>query len=149
MSEKSFQPGDKTFLAEDAPAGQYSAVFEDDGETGYFYAVDLARSDKTILDAVHVYNVASVVDRERPSALSIVWSDDGPKWALLINSHPHAAFDFAAKRAIAAPTFPIFPVNPMDSGQKLITASRTKPLPGSGLNRHHDLISPGSFSTNS
>jgi len=112
VSEKTFQPGDKTFLAEDAPAGQYSVVFEDDGETGHFYAVDHARSDRTILDAVHIYNVASVPDRERPSTLSIVWSDDGPKCALLINSHPHTAFDFVAKRGYCRTNFPNFPGQP-------------------------------------
>jgi hypothetical protein len=108
MLKQTFLPGDKTFAAEDAPGGQYSAFFEDVGETGYFYAVDLNQPDTMILDAVHIYNVANVLDRDRPSTLSIVWSDDGIKCALLINSYPHAAFDFAAKRGFCRTNFPNF-----------------------------------------
>ena len=109
MLEQTFLPGDKTFAAEDAPGSQYSAFFEDDGETGYFYAVDLKRSDNMILDAVQIYNVESVLDRDRSSTLSIVWSGDGLKCALLINSYPHAAFDFAAQRGFCRTNFPNFP----------------------------------------
>jgi hypothetical protein len=45
----------------------FATVFEDDGETGYFYAMDLRREEQ-IVDAVHIYNVASMVDRQRVSA---------------------------------------------------------------------------------
>jgi hypothetical protein len=109
MDEQTFQVGSDVFVAEDAPDGRYSAFFEDDGETGYFYAVDLSRQDNMILDAVHIYNVANVMDRDRPSTLSIVWSEDGSKCALLINGYPHAAFDFAAKRGYCRTNFPNFP----------------------------------------
>ncbi|MGP0017489.1 MAG: DUF2251 domain-containing protein [Candidatus Sulfotelmatobacter sp.] len=60
--------------------------FEDEGETDYFYALDLLRTPDKILDAVHIYNVANVVDRDRPSQVDIVWSEDGSKCALLINN---------------------------------------------------------------
>jgi hypothetical protein len=109
MDEQTFQVGSDVFVAEDAPDGRYSAFFEDDGETGYFYAVDLSRQDNMILDAVHIYNVANVMDRDRPSTLSIVWSEDGSKCALLINGYPHAAFDFASKRGYCRTNFPNFP----------------------------------------
>ena len=109
MDEQIFQVGSDVIVAEDAPDGQHSAFFEDDGETGYFYALDLSRSDDMILDAVQIYNVANVVDRDRPSRLAIVWSEDGPKCALLINGYPHAAFDFAAKRGYCRTNFPNFP----------------------------------------
>jgi hypothetical protein len=112
MLEQIFVPGDKTFAAEDAPRSEFSAFFEDDGETGYFYAVDLNRPDSMILDAVHIYNVQSVLDRDRPSTLSIVWSGDGLKCALLINSYPHAAFDFAGRRGFCRTNFPNFPESP-------------------------------------
>jgi len=78
-------------------------------DTGYCYAVDLNRPDNKILDSVHIYNVANVADRDRPSTLSIVWSEDGCKCALLINGYPHAAFDFAAKRGYCRTNFPNFP----------------------------------------
>jgi len=58
------------------------------------------------IDAVHKHNVANVTDRDRPSTLSIVWSADGCKCALLINGYPHAAFDFAAKRGYCRTNFP-------------------------------------------
>jgi len=109
MEEHAFQPGDKSFAAEDSSKGQYSAVFEDDGDTGYFYAVDLTRTDKMILDAVHIYDVANVVDKDRPSTLKIVWADDGLKCALLINGYPHAVFDFVAQRGFCRTNFPNFP----------------------------------------
>jgi hypothetical protein len=108
MDEHTFQVGSDVFVAEDAPGGRYSAFFEDDGETGYFYAVDLGKPNNTILDAVHIYNVAKVLDRDRPSTLTIVWSEDGSKCALLINGHAHAAFDFAAKRGYCRTNFPNF-----------------------------------------
>jgi hypothetical protein len=109
MEPHIFQPGDKSFAAEDSPGGQFSAFFEDDGDTGYLYAVDLARTDHRILDAVQIYNVANVTGKDRPSTLEIVWSEVGPKCALLINGHPYAAFDFAAKRGFCRSNFPNFP----------------------------------------
>jgi hypothetical protein len=114
MAEQIFQPGDKVFLAVDAPGQLWSAFFEDDGETGYFYAVDLTRSENMILDALHVYDVANITDRDRPSTLTIVWSEDGFKCALLINGYPHAAFDFTAKRGFCRTNFPNFPSQSTD-----------------------------------
>jgi hypothetical protein len=108
MEAHVFQPGDNSFAAEDSPGGQYSAFFEDDGETGYFYAIDLTRTDNTIPDAVHIYNVANVSDKDKPSAVEIIWSDDGLKCALLINGYPHAAFDFVAQRGFSRTNFPNF-----------------------------------------
>ena len=113
MPEQTFKPGDKAFLGSDSPAHPNSAFFEDDGDTGYFYAMDLARSENTILDAVHIYNVASVSDRDRESSLSIVWSADGMKCALLINGYPHATFDFGAKRGYCRTNFPNLPNTPL------------------------------------
>ncbi len=109
MKQHVFQPGDKSFAAEDSPGGKFSAFFEDDGDTGYFYAWDLTRTDHRILDAVQIYNVANVVDKARPSSLEIVWSEDGLHCALLINGYPHAAFDFEAQRGFCRTNFPNFP----------------------------------------
>ena len=109
MLEQTFKPGDRTTFGIDSVTHPYSAFFEDDGETGYFYALDLTRSDGMILDAVHIYNVADVSDRERESTVSIAWSADGMKSALLINGHVHAAFDFDAKRGYCRSNFPNLP----------------------------------------
>jgi hypothetical protein len=115
MHEQTFQVGMAVMVAKDSPNGPYSTFFEDDGETGYFYALDLRHSDPMILDAVHIYNVTNVADRDRPSTLSIVWSEDGSKCALSINGYPHAAFDFAAQRGYCRSNFPNFP-NPTEGG---------------------------------
>lgn len=108
VSEQTFKVGSDVFISEDAPKGSYSAFFEDDGEAGYFYALDTSLADNVILDAVHIYNVANVVDRDGPSTLRIVWFQDGTKCALLINGYPHAAFDFSAKRGYCRTNFPNF-----------------------------------------
>ncbi len=114
MSEQTFKPGDRRSFGSDSPTHPNSAFFEDDGETGYFYALDLARSDNMIVDAVQIYNVANVSDRERDSSISIRWSADGMKCALLINDYPHAAFDFTAKRGYCRTNFPNLPNSPSD-----------------------------------
>lgn len=85
---------------------RYQAVFEDDGETGYFYAVDPMAEQNTIQDAVQIYNVRDVVDRDKPSIVEIVWSADNRKVVLLINNHPHAVFNFEAKRGFCRTGFP-------------------------------------------
>ena len=74
--KNTFRVGTAFLIQKDSPRGRYSAFFEDDGETGYFYALDLERSADMILDAVHIYNVATVVERQESSMLSIVWSAD-------------------------------------------------------------------------
>jgi hypothetical protein len=112
VDEQTFRVGAKVLLPSDAPGGRYSTFFEDDGETAYFYALDLTRSSDLIVDAVHIYNVASVVDRDRPSVVTIVWSADESKCALLINDYPHAVFDFTAKRGYCRTNFPNFPDSP-------------------------------------
>src|SRR5437660_11809461 len=43
MIQETFRGGAETLIQEDAPSGRWSAFFEDDRETGYFYAVDLER----------------------------------------------------------------------------------------------------------
>jgi hypothetical protein len=80
VAEETLTVGNPIIIPQDSPNGRYSALFEDEGETGYFYAVDFSRSPDSIVDAVHIYNVADVVDRDKPSQVKIIWSDDGMKW---------------------------------------------------------------------
>lgn len=93
-----------------APDEHFLAVFEDDEDTGYFYAVDTSADSNPIQDAVHIYNVQSVTDRDKPSTVKIGWSADSRKVVLLINEHPHAVFDFEAQRGYCRTGFP--PPNP-------------------------------------
>jgi len=90
----------------------YAAVFEDDGKVAYFYGLDTRLRDP-VLDAVHVYNVCSVLDHPTkeldvhvPCDVEIRWSADQQRVALLINGYPHAAFDFVEKRAYCRSNFP-------------------------------------------
>ena len=108
-TEQEFTPGADTWVASDSPSTDFSAVFEDNGETAHFYAYDRARAarrEMAILDALHIYNVKDIADRERPRVLRIIWSDDGMQSALLINGHAHAVFDFAAQRGYCRTGFP-------------------------------------------
>jgi len=83
----------------------YETLFEDDGDTGYFYAVDTRLNDP-VIDALHIYNVSNVTDGDKPSKVQIVWSNDGLKSALLINNYVHAIFDFDGKRGYCRTGFP-------------------------------------------
>lgn len=92
-----------------APEGQFVAVFEDDGTTGYFYALDTSADDNPIQDALHIYSVANVTDRSKSSLVKIGWSRDSMKVALLINGYAHAVFDFDAKQGYCRTGFPPAP----------------------------------------
>jgi len=105
-TEETFMVGQETFVPSESPTSQYGVVFEDEGDTGYFYGLDLSRETNQIVDALHIYNVASVVDKEKPSVAQIAWSDDGLKAALFINGFAHAVFDFADKRGYCRTNFP-------------------------------------------
>ncbi|GAB7531231.1 DUF2251 domain-containing protein [Pseudomonas sp. 3A(2025)] len=101
-------------LVVEAPAqeGAFVVVFEDDEDTGYFYALDTQSQDNPIQDALHIYNVADVSDRAKPSTIKIGWSVDHTKAVLLINDNPHAIFDFQAKQGYCRTGFP----PPADNG---------------------------------
>lgn len=92
----------------EAPAheGTFVAVFEDDGGSGYFYAMDTSASGNPICDALHIYNVKDVTDRKKPSVLRVGWSQDHSKAVLLINDYPHAVFDFSNKQGYCRSAFP-------------------------------------------
>jgi len=100
-----YLPGHDTFFATDAAVGPYSAIFEDDATVAYFYAVLRREPLNEILDAIHIYNVEAVVDRDRESELEMVWTDDGLKVTLFINGNSHAMFDFAGRRGHHRPNF--------------------------------------------
>lgn len=101
--------GTVEFLAADSPDGRYSAIFEDDGDTGYFYGAEFSQTKKgefQILDAVHIYNVAAVVDKEAEYPIEIRWLSDRHRVGLFIEGYCHAVFDFDKKRAASRDGFP-------------------------------------------
>ncbi|WP_241576366.1 DUF2251 domain-containing protein [Rosenbergiella collisarenosi] len=89
-----------------APAGTFAAVFEDDGNTGYFYALDESIAGNPIVDAVHIYNAEDISDGHIPSNVQIGWSEDSQKCVLLINGYPHGVFDFVGKNGYCRSGFP-------------------------------------------
>jgi hypothetical protein len=105
-AEQIFLVGEETFVSSKSPATNFGVFFEDDGDTGYFYGMDMSRETDQILDALHIYNVAWVVDKNKPSTARIEWSGDGSKAALFINGYAHAVFDFADKRGYCRTNFP-------------------------------------------
>lgn len=105
-AEMTLMVGTKDVLDSKSPKNDFAVVFEDDGDTGYLYALDTTRNNQPILDAVSIYDVTNVTDRDKPSKFVIVWSQDGLKAALFINDYPHAVFDFAAKRGYCRRNFP-------------------------------------------
>lgn len=99
VARQTFKVGQPFVLDADSPTGRYATVFEDDGATGCFYAVDTdVEEGNPVQDALLVYAVSDVLDAELASTLEIGWSDDGVKALLLINDQPHAAFDFGKRQ---------------------------------------------------
>jgi hypothetical protein len=114
MDSLSFRPG-RAFLSSNSTAVPWTAVFEDEGVAGYFYACDRSREtqEESILDAMLVYNV----DAARKTAgntgdaeliASVQWSKDGLLAALYIDGSAQAIFDFGAKCGYCRTNFPNF-----------------------------------------
>lgn len=72
--EQAFSVGQDTFI-DSTTENANAVVFEDNKETGYFYAIN-RENGLEILDALHIYNVADVVDQNKTSTLKILWSED-------------------------------------------------------------------------
>jgi hypothetical protein len=105
-AEEEILVGQETVIEGAAPDGRFATVFEDDGDTGYFYALDTLAEKNRIQDALHIYNVDNVTDRAKPSVVKIGWSKDSQKAVLLINNHPHAVFDFSTCQGFCRTGFP-------------------------------------------
>lgn len=109
VAEQMINVGSEVVVEGPSPSQPFGVVFEDEGRTGYFYGLDFGREGNSIVDALHIYNVEQVTDRDKPSEVRLVWSADGMKAALLINRYSHAVFDFAAKRGYCRTGFPPAP----------------------------------------
>ena len=103
--EEVFTVGKPVLLESNSPEEPFGVFFEDEGDTGYFYALNM-KLDQPIVDALHIYNVANVTDKDIPSKVQIAWSNDGLKAALLINDYIHAVFDFESQRGYCRTGFP-------------------------------------------
>ena len=73
-------------------------VFEDDGDTGYFYALDLRRDHgEKIVDAIQIYTTTEDYgdDDRAPILARIIWSGDERRSGLEIDGRLRAVFDFS------------------------------------------------------
>ena len=104
-AQEEFLPGQSVVVGGPSHQNAYEAVFEDDGDTGYFYGLDHDRKP-AVLDALHIYDVLELQSPTKPSTAQIVWSGDGLKVILLINGDSHAAFDFSKRRGYCRRDFP-------------------------------------------
>jgi len=82
-----------------SPKTSFAVIFEDDGETGYFYGLNLENKKQPVLDSLHIYNIKDVLDSNVSLKVEIIWSQDGLKSRLEINGFPHAVFDFESRKA--------------------------------------------------
>ncbi len=81
----------------------YGVVFEDDGDTAYFYAV---HQENGILDALGIYNVQDVADKNIPNEINIIWNEACTVAALDINGYINALFDFNCHAGYCRNAFP-------------------------------------------
>ena len=126
MQEQTFVPGEDNFIESFSPENNYGVVFEDDGETAYFYAVekDKDASGLRVLDALHIYEVAEFLaareaiegasaggppekqEGKKTSKLLVIWSRDWMKCALVIDGQCQAIFNFETQGGYNINEFP-------------------------------------------
>lgn len=84
-----FDGNPEGFLAEcSSPYKNLFALFEDDGETGYFYLYE--QDGRGILEAVWIYNRRSEFIATEGNT-EVTWSDEEQHFLLTINKEPRHA----------------------------------------------------------
>ena len=131
MQEQALVPGEDNFIESFSPENNYGVVFEDDGETGYFYAVEKDKdgSGLRVLDALHIYEVVEFLadkaaaaigqaplsppekktdatEGVNPSKLLVIWSRDWMKCALVIDGRCQAIYNFETQGGYNINEFP-------------------------------------------
>jgi len=115
MQDREWVPGEDIFIESVSPENSFGVVFEDDGESAYFYAVerDQEGTGLQVLDALHIHEETAEPGASEPGAdplapakLQIVWSRDWLKCALVIDGQCHALFDFEAHGGYNINEFP-------------------------------------------
>jgi hypothetical protein len=108
LRQQVYTAGEDTFIESTSEENNYAVVFEDDTDTGYFYAVEVeAQTGKqNILDALHIYNIEEVAPERRKGVIKIIWSTNWLRCALLIDNYCHAVFDFENHGGYCRSEFP-------------------------------------------
>jgi hypothetical protein len=100
------QIGSKMVLQADAPSRMFTIVFEDDGDTGYAYALAPTEAGELeLLDALHLWNAEADL-RGKDVKLVVEWSADSQLAALRVNGSMWALFDFGAETGWTRSNFP-------------------------------------------
>lgn len=109
MDSLSFTPGRALFLSQSL-TGRWAVVFEDEGPAGYCYACDrsLGEDEEGIIDAMLIYNGASLENRGTERIASVQWSRDGHRALLYLDGTPQAYLDFVARESCCRMDFPNF-----------------------------------------
>ncbi len=64
--------GSPTVVETSSPDGRFGVVFEDDEQTGYFYARDFTVTAADISDALHIYSVEGVTSPRKFTSCGLV-----------------------------------------------------------------------------
>ncbi len=109
MDSLTFTPG-RAFLSSNSPAPPWTAVFEDEGPAGYFYACDRSQEtqEHSIMDSMLIYNRASLSDPNRERIASVQWSRTGQQCVLYLDGSAQAFIDFATRTSFCRSNFPNF-----------------------------------------
>jgi len=109
MDSLTFTPG-RAFLSSNSPAPPWTAVFEDEGPAGYFYACDRSQEtqEHSIMDSMLIYNRASLADPTRERIASVQWSRSGQQCVLYLDGSAQAFIDFASRTSFCRSNFPNF-----------------------------------------
>ena len=116
--EETIKIGEENFIDSSFEDFKYGVIFEDDGNTGYFYAVN---NGTNVLDALHIYNVEDVIDKNIPSLVKILWTEDLSLCFLSINNYIQAVFDFKNKAGFCRNGFPESNRNWIKEKNRLLT----------------------------
>lgn len=108
-AKQSLRTGTKRVIRAMSPCGGFLALFEDDGSTGYFYALNAHGEDRKILDLLCIYLLEQVAEDAEQHKVQIQWSEDGLRVMLKIDDYPHAVFDFAGKQGYCRMNYPNVP----------------------------------------
>jgi hypothetical protein len=108
MVQRLISIGARTSISSISPFREFRVVFEDDGEAGYFYALNVPQDEK-ILDLMNIYTVDQMSDPLMHRNVQIIWAKDGLKVLLTINGYPHAVFDFKERRGYCRTNYPNVP----------------------------------------
>jgi hypothetical protein len=107
LKEENIVTGKGCFVQTEAAEHRFVTVFEDDQETGYFYAAEKDDSGSlSILDMVFIYDVESIPPDERKLKLSVIWSTDWQRCGLILDNTCHAVFDFRQRAGYNLTGFP-------------------------------------------